>query len=588
MADTDEIKSRLDVVEIVSERVQLQRAGRNYKANCPFHSERTPSFIVDPARQSWRCFGQCGIGGDVFSFLMKIDQIDFGDALQILARRAGVEVTYSDQSPDRDDYFRINQIATNFYTELLSSDKAISARKYLDDRGLGDNVRNDFQIGYSPKDRDSLKKHLIFHDIDLSKAVDCGLLIKADNGAIRDFFWDRIMFPIHNRSGDVAGFGARALGDAMPKYINTPATSIFDKRRILYGFHKARDVIRNVDEGVIVEGYMDVIAAHEHGYKNVVASMGTALTPEQVRQLKNIASSYVLALDQDEAGQEATLRSLESSWRLFDEKPRRDNNGLFASNPIKLKVLSLSDGKDPDEFIRSENGDWDKAISEALPVMEYVIPVVSRRFDLRIPGSKTKVVNALAPLFRTMDPFDRDRYLRTLSDELNATLETVREALRIAPKRTSSSDENVSAVQKTHSSNDIETKLDRDTLALLFAHPNLRFSTPEINPEYFLMPEDRELLQLWKDTELDDESTFADKLNEFLRERYIVITNSKLVPMSVSEAEKDLKYLFNRLERRLNLVQRESFVSSKESDYPPTEEENSFLADIDMKIRRPF
>ena len=216
MADTDEIKSRLDVVEIVSERVQLQRAGRNYKANCPFHSERTPSFIVDPARQSWRCFGQCGIGGDVFSFLMKIDQIDFGDALQILARRAGVEVTYSDQSPDRDDYFRINQIATNFYTELLSSDKAISARKYLDDRGLGDNVRNDFQIGYSPKDRDSLKKHLIFHDIDLSKAVDCGLLIKADNGVIRDFFWDRILFPIHNRSGDVAGFGARALGDVCP------------------------------------------------------------------------------------------------------------------------------------------------------------------------------------------------------------------------------------------------------------------------------------------------------------------------------------------------------------------------------------
>ena len=198
------------------------------------------------------------------------------------------------------------------------------------------------------------------------------------------------------------------------------------------------------------------------------------------------------------------------------------------------------------------------------------------------------MVNALAPLFRAMDPFDRDRYFRTLSDELDATLETVREAFRIAPKRTSSSNANVASGQRRYSSDDIETKLDRDTLALLFAYPNLRFTTPEINSEYFLMPEDRELLQLWKDTELDDESTFVDKLNEFLKERYIVITETKLVPMSVSEAEKDLDYLFNRLERRLNLVQRESFVSSKESDYPPTEDENSFLADIDMKIRRPF
>ncbi|SVA42550.1 uncharacterized protein METZ01_LOCUS95404, partial [marine metagenome] len=201
LADTDEIKSRLDIVEIVSERVQLQRAGRNYKANCPFHNEKTPSFIVDPSRQSWRCFGQCASGGDVFSFIMKIDGLEFGDALRMLAQRAGVEITFKENTANRDDFFAINEVALKFYKEALLSDEGIPARDYLDQRGLGDDIRQKFAIGYSPKGKSSLKAHLAFHDIDLDKAVECGLLNRTEHGTTRDFFWGRLMFPIHDRTG---------------------------------------------------------------------------------------------------------------------------------------------------------------------------------------------------------------------------------------------------------------------------------------------------------------------------------------------------------------------------------------------------
>ena len=208
---------------------------------------------------------------------------------------------------------------------------------------------------------DALKNHLAFHEIDFDQALKCGLLSMTDNGRVRDFFRGRLMFPIHDAKGRVCGFGARTLDGSPPKYINTSATSIFDKQSLVYGLHLAHDSIRSSNTGVIVEGYMDVIAAHEHGYRNVVASMGTALTVMQVNQLKRLAKTFVLALDQDIAGQEATLRSLESSWQVFDGRDTKQKS-VFNDNPVELKVLSLPEGKDPDEFIRNSESNWDDVV----------------------------------------------------------------------------------------------------------------------------------------------------------------------------------------------------------------------------------
>ena len=599
MADTDEIKSRLDIVEIVSERVQLQRAGRNYKANCPFHNEKTPSFIVDPSRQSWRCFGQCASGGDVFSFIMKIDGLEFGDALRMLAQRAGVEITFKENTANRDDFFAINEVALKFFKEALLSDEGIPARDYLDQRGLGDDIRQKFAIGYSPKGKSSLKAHLAFHDIDLDKAVECGLLNRTEHGTTRDFFWGRLMFPIHDRTGRVAGFGARSLDDSVPKYINTPATPIFDKSRTLYGFHIARDAIRKADEGVIVEGYMDVIAAHEHGYENVVASMGTAVTIDQVRQLRNLATSYILALDEDEAGQEATLRSLESSWRIFNESTRKKSDPLFSAGPVKLKVLSLPEGKDPDEFIRSGNNEWEKVIASAEHVMDYLIPVVAGRFDVRSPGGKGMVVNALAPLFRTMDPFDMEDYLDKLANELESTPEVVRTALQSAPRskvnaRNPKGNDrfrgpaNGLNPDSTINESGSDTKLDEYVLSLLFGKPALKFIASRISSEYFRRSEDRELFTLWESVGSVSEDEFPNGLDPLLKYRYDFISSLKLVPATDREAETDLEVCLKRLERRLLHEHRDSLISAQETSHPPSNELQDALMKLDRKIRETY
>ena len=303
MAVVDDIKTRLDIVDVVSDHVTLKKAGRNFKAPCPFHTEKTPSFVVNPERQTWRCFGACATGGDIFNFVMRKDGVEFGEALRQLADKAGVEVTQRPREQvDRDEgLFRVNQEAARFYNEMLKSPEGRAALKYLYDRGIDDKAIEQFQLGYSPRGRDRLKIHLSSLGADLGHATQAGLLRANDEGEVRDFFFGRLMVPIHERRGRVVGFGGRSLDGSNPKYINTIATPIFDKQATLYGLDKATTAIREQETAVIVEGYMDVIAAHQSGYKNVVASMGTALTERQVYLVRSMAKTVVLALDQDQA-----------------------------------------------------------------------------------------------------------------------------------------------------------------------------------------------------------------------------------------------------------------------------------------------
>ncbi|HJO60130.1 MAG: DNA primase [SAR202 cluster bacterium] len=586
MSEIDEIKSKLDVVDIVSEKVRLQRAGRNYKANCPFHSEKTPSFIVDPGRQSWRCFGSCGVGGDVFSFVMKTENMEFPDALRMLAQRTGVELRGYKKNESRDSYFEINKIALDFYKDALLTDEAHSARIYLTSRGVDEGSIEDFGLGYSPRGRDSLKSHLLFHDVDLETAVECGLLNKFEDGTTRDFFWGRLMFPIFDRLGRPAGFGARSMDDSMPKYINTAATPVFDKRSTLYGFHMAREAIRDSDLGVIVEGYMDVIAAHEYGYKNVVASMGTALTVEQVRQLKNLASTFVLALDQDMAGQEATLRSLESAWQIFGDSSKRSSDPLFAGNPTKINVVSLPEGKDPDEFIRSEGSDWELVVSDALPLMEYLIPVVSGRFDLDAPGGKGRVVESLAPILRLLDPFDREKYIGMLAEQLSASVGTVETALKQFRRGFNQRDRNAEGKGykefEDQKSGDKNYKLDEYTLSLIINRPELKEVAVELNPECFARTEDREIYVRWLN--LDPSESLIKLLDPVLEERFSSIQSYTMIPSSNTDTLIDFEACIKRLERRRLQLYRSDLIQSQNTDSPPSSDLQNELSGLDKKI----
>ena len=281
MSIADDVKSRLDVIDVLSGYVALTKAGRNYKAICPFHTEKTPSFIVNPERQSWRCFGACADGGDVISFVMRREKLEFGEALRLLADRAGIAISDKRDSAKLDAVSRANQTAAAFYQDVLETDEGKAASKYLTERGLDEPTIRAFKLGLSPRSRDGLRRYLETHGVDLDGAVEAGLLLRREDGGLRDFFWGRLMFPIADRQGRVVGFGARAMDDSTPKYINTARSPVFDKSTMLYALHMAAPSIRESGTAVVVEGYMDVIAAHQHGFRNVVASMGTSLTERQ-------------------------------------------------------------------------------------------------------------------------------------------------------------------------------------------------------------------------------------------------------------------------------------------------------------------
>jgi DNA primase len=328
MGVIDEVKLKLDIVQVISEYVPLKKAGRNYKSACPFHSEKDPSFFVFPERQSWHCFGACGTGGDIFSFIMKKEGVDFGQALRLLATKAGVTLIEQAghrreaESHERESLFEINEAAASYYHHLLlTASSAKAANDYITGRGISADTIKDFQIGYAPEGWDTIKQLLQGKGYTEAELLTAGSLVEGESKNRYDRFRNRLMFPIRNIQGKVTGFGGRALDDSLPKYLNSPQTPVFDKSSSLYGIDRAKTYIRQQDRAVIVEGYMDVLAAHQYGYKNVVASMGTAMTDKQLAILKGLTRNLVLALDADAAGEEAVARSGEMVDKMLPVPP---------------------------------------------------------------------------------------------------------------------------------------------------------------------------------------------------------------------------------------------------------------------------
>ncbi|MFQ6015196.1 MAG: DNA primase [Anaerolineae bacterium] len=434
MSAVDEIKERLDIVEVISTYVPLKKAGRNFKGLCPFHTEKTPSFVVFPDNQSWYCFGACGTGGDLFTFVMKRENMEFPEALRLLARRAGVSLAPRSpaEAAEQKRLRRLREInaaaASYFHNLLMNSDAGERARHYLAQREIGQQAIVDFQLGYALDSWDALKQHLTERGYQPTDLLAAGLVIEREGGGDRraplsdfyDRFRGRLMFPIRDIQGHTIGFGARALDDSVPKYLNSPQTPLFDKGRALYGIDMAKGAIRANGRAVIVEGYTDVITAHQNGFGNVVASMGTALTESQLRTLKRLTKNFVLALDADAAGREATKRGLDVASRALDRRlvPVPLGRGLIRHEQrlnADIRIVVLPPGRDPDDVIKEEPAKWAQLLQEAVPVVEYYFRTITTALDLTTAKGKAAAVRQLLPIIGDVgDEIERTHYLQKL------------------------------------------------------------------------------------------------------------------------------------------------------------------------------
>jgi len=436
MSTTEEIKVRIDIVDLVSEAgVQLRKAGRNYTGFCPFHdNKRTPAFVVWPETGTWKCFGQCNEGGDIFKFVMKKNGWDFKEALQNLAERAGVELQqYTPQQEEQKELYDslrdlLEEAVLYYRNHLLQNPNVLD---YLHEkRGLTDATIETFGLGYAPQGWDNALNHFTERGYSEQDLIDCGLLTvreddEAGEGANRrvyDRFRHRLMIPIRDERGRMTGFGARAMeDDQIPKYLNSPQTVLFDKGRLLYGLDRARKPIRAADQVVIVEGYLDVIAPHQAGFENVVSPMGTALTEDQLRLLKRFTRKIVLALDPDAAGQKAILRGLDAARSAMDREGelRFDARGLLRNEArlqADLRVASLPDELDPDEIIARNPDEWAGLIENAKPIVTHVMETLAVDQDLNDPKVKSSIAAQVVPLINDLpNPIERDTYRQQLA-----------------------------------------------------------------------------------------------------------------------------------------------------------------------------
>ena len=413
-----EIKSKLPVVDVVGETVALKRAGTVHKGLCPFHAEKTPSFIVTPDRETWHCFG-CGEHGDIFTFLMRRDGLDFREALARLAEKAGVELS---EHTAREDRHRRRlrealEAAIGWYREvLLQAKQADRARAYLAERGLSDETLERFGIGYALNTWEALTKRLRargFTDAELTAA---GLASPSNRGGVYDRFRGRIIIPIRDASGRAIGLGGRILPDGEgPKYLNSPATALFDKSRTLYGIDLAKGAIRREKLAVIVEGYTDVMAAHQAGFANVVASLGTALTAGQVELANRYADAVALAYDVDLAGETATQRGL-----------------LEELGPVvsKVRVIRIPAGKDPDELIRTDPDAWRRAVADAAELLPYFMQRAAGEVDMRQAQGRSGYTRRMLDLLRRLpDRVEQDSYVPQLAQLAGIDERVLREEL---------------------------------------------------------------------------------------------------------------------------------------------------------------
>lgn len=545
---TDEIKSRLDIVSVISEYIQLKPAGTSFKALCPFHSEKTPSFFVSPEKQIWHCFG-CSKSGDIFSFLQEREGLEFPEALRILAQKAGVEIKPQDRriKSKKTKLLDICKLSAKFYHKiLLESPKAEKARKYLKKRALNKKTIQDFELGFVPNKWDILVTFLKKRGYNESDIEEAGLVLKHEGRrtGYHDRFRGRIMFPIHDIFSQVVGFTGRVLHSddtKQAKYINTPETAIYNKSKLLYGLDKAKIVIKEQDSIILVEGNMDVIAAHQAGTKNIVCTSGTALTSDQVNLLRRYTENILLAFDIDPAGQSATNRSID----------------LLLREGLDVKVIQLKQGKDPDECIRENPRAWKKAIKSPLPIMEYYFSLAIKDRDLHNIDDKKAVTKALLPKIAKLgNPVEAGLWLKKLSTALDISEVFLHEALRKGKKP---------YAQKQGSKEDAKEKISQSQqagdrfLGVILYKPDIGKSfINKIVLDMFASPEAQAVVRIIKDYYSKEKKINIKKIKKSIGDdrktlNYIdflfFLSEKEFKDYSSDDAEKEIDRLFSVLKK---------------------------------------
>jgi len=587
MSTIDEIKQRLDIVEVINNYTNLQKSGKNFRALCPFHSEKTPSFFVFPDKQSWHCFGACGTGGDIFSFIMKKEGLDFGQALRVLAEKSGVTLTspeYKDKEEDKkkDRLLEINEAAASYYHHLLQNTTiGQKARDYLVSRDISEQIITGFQLGFSPDSYDETRQYLMAKGFGEKDLFAAGLVLERDNGTFYDRFRNRLMFPIRNIKGGIIGFGARALDNSLPKYINSPQTAIFDKSNSLYATDKAKEAIRKKDFVIIMEGYMDVLAAHQYGYDNSVASMGTALGGKQLASLKNLSRNIIIALDADLAGEEAEMRiaetiNIEEIFELDDFEKILD---------VNVKIVVPSEGKDPDEEIRKDAKLWQKSLEKAKPIMDFVFDMAKAKIISGTSKDKTLIAERLLQLVAKIErPVLRGHYIQEVARILrmrpNELSDQVNIMRRNAKKRVTKNLTNIhTAVHPVLSSCPIEGYC----LSLLIRCPELREECSGLNQDYFEHDENKEIFLKWQQS--NDQVSLRNNLDIMLHPYLDELLNRPFPPAIIESEErrrKDFvecvirlreKLLKNLAAKKAEILAAEAETGGKDADITKLEEQ---------------
>ena len=514
MDAVEEIKRRLGIAEYIGRSVNLTRSGRSFRGLCPFHTEKTPSFFVFPERGSWRCYGQCGEGGDLFSFVQKQHNVDFRTALQDLAREANVQLTpVSPQRRTRVELLgAIIASTADFYERTLASDEGAAAREYLlGKRGLSEATIDAFRLGWAPEGWRTLRDYLSTRGFAVQDMVDAGVLVGDGDAEPYDRFRGRIIVPIADDRGTVIALGGRVLDDGQPKYLNSPQTDIFDKGRTLFGLDRAKEAIREAGEVVVVEGYMDVIGPWQAGVRNVVATMGTSLTESHSHVLRRFASRVVLAMDPDGAGAAAAERG--GSLVLGISSPEQAGAAARAADAvaggaqIDLRVALLPPGADPDDLARAGIEAWQKVIGAALPFPQFLIDRILADERPTSGLEARRMVDRVRPvLIAVRDPVERAMYIQRIARRLGVAESAVAERTRPSVRRPGGpAPERRVASQEAY------------LLAIILRHPSLRFAVREWPPDLFGDSLNRELFRRWVETGGAELEAQDDALGERLR-----------------------------------------------------------------------
>lgn len=559
MADTQVIKDRIDIVQLIGEYVTIKKAGVNWKANCPLHHEKSPSFMVNADKQMWHCFG-CSKGGDVFAFIQEMEGLSFPEALQLLAKRAGVELTDFKGGGDasvRNRLLEITKAAANLYHRiLLEMDAGKPAREYLERRGVSVEMIKDWQIGFIPDQWELLTQYLHKKGYSFDDLITAGLTIKRDGAdpatgrGFYDRFRGRVMFPLSDVHGNVVGFTGRVLVETEKsggKYVNTPQSPLYDKSRVLYGIHKAKTNMKAKDLAVLVEGQMDVIACHQAGMTNVVAASGTALTLEQIKLLKRYTANIAIAFDADQAGMNAGKRGI----------------GVAMEAGMNIRVIQIPTGfaKDADECLKKDTAVWFKAVDEAKGVMDWYFSVTLAELDRTNPKSKQQVADTLiAEINRIPYAVERDEWLKRLSEAVDIDLSVLRDlskkqptALRKPADSPAPATEQVPVITVPLSQVEL---FGQEVWSLLVKYP-LNYDTirPLIKKEYFV---DRNLQSLYETAEsfYNKENQLAvDEIRHYLHKEglenivdvLLLRPYKNRVDLKANEAKNELLTLATRL-----------------------------------------